>query len=325
MEYSKAKVLLVDDSKTVRTITGKALKERGYDVSLAETGSEALEALRAEIPDLIILDVELPDMDGFEVSRRLKADPRTHRIPILVLTVLDQPGFEVIAIDAGADDFVTKPVDPLVLDARVGMMVRRSRRERHAHPLTGLPSDAIIDQEICCRLKSGDPFALCAVDIDGFRQYNEKYGYEKGDQVLLLLATILRSLVLESPEDFVGHLGADDFVFMTSPERCGELANEIIKSFDQVIGEYYDKRTRQRGYFETLSRQGASRRVPMMGLSIAKISTDKEEFASTIEMMDALVELKRYAKTFGESVYVVERRDAKTRKQRQPEEGKADS
>ncbi|RJQ52452.1 MAG: response regulator [Actinobacteria bacterium] len=310
MEWSKARILLVDDSKTIRQITGKALTERGYDVRLAATGAEGLEALQAELPDLVILDVELPDLDGFEVCRRIKADPRMHRLPVLVLTVLDQPGFEVIAIDAGADDFVTKPVDPLVLDARVGMIVRRTRRERHVHPLTGLPGDVLVDQEITCRLKSGKPFALCAVDLARFKQYNDEYGYDKGDQVLLMVATVLQSLVLADGSAFLGHLGADDFVFMTSPKSSGPLANEILKNFDQAIPLYYDKKTRQRGYFEVVSRRGSAKRVPLLTMSIAKVSNEKETFASSIEMLDALVELKHYAKTFGESVYVIDRRDA---------------
>lgn len=307
--WSKAHILVVDDSKTVRVITEKALRERGYDVTSVATGEAALTALQQKLPDVIVLDVELPDVDGFEICRRIKSDPSMHRVPVLVLTVLDQPGFEVIAIDAGADDFVAKPVDPLVLDARIGMIVRRARRERHANPLTGLPSGVLVDQEISVRLNAGKVFALCSVDLDGFKAYNDKYGYEKGDQVIMLAASIIHCAVMEGERDFVGHLGGDDFVFITDVDRCRAVADKIIASFDETIPAYYDVKTRQRGYFEAISRQGAATQIPIMAISLAMVSNEKFDFATSIEMTDALVELRKYAKTFSESVYVVERRN----------------
>lgn len=308
MEWSKAKILVVDDSKTVRVITSKALTERGYEVKCVATGEEALLSLDKELPDLIVLDVELPDVDGFEICRKIRSDPRMHSVPVLVLTVLDQPGFEVIAIDAGADDFVTKPVDPLVLDARIGMIVRRARRERHANPLTGLPGGLLVEQEVAVRLNAGRAFAVCAVDLDGFKFYNDRYGYEMGDQVILLTASLVEAAAVAGKDDFVGHPGGDDFVFITNPKRCAEVAKKIIASFDEAISAYYDSKTRQRGYFEVTSRQGAAKKVPMMTISLAMVSNEKQEFASSIEMFDALGELKRYTKTFAESIYVVERR-----------------
>jgi DNA-binding response OmpR family regulator len=116
-------ILLVDDCETIRNVISRTLQDRGYRPMVAGSGAEALSTVKEASPDAVILDINLPDIDGYTVCKRIKCDPTTYRIPVLVLTDLEQSGFEVMAIDAGADDFVSKPPDPLVLDARLRMLI----------------------------------------------------------------------------------------------------------------------------------------------------------------------------------------------------------
>lgn len=314
MPVHKGKIMVVEDSKTTRQILEQILKERGYEVVLATSGREALELIQKDLPDLIILDLGLPDMDGFTVAKYVRSDPGTYHVPIIVLTALDKPGFEVRAIDAGADDFITKPPDPQVLDARINMIIRRSQRERLANSLSGLPGSILIDKEISSRLSQGNIFCLNYVDLDNFKHFNDKYGYQRGDEVILLTAGIIKVAIKKfgNKEDFIGHIGGDDLIFLTTPDKVKPIAKWIIKEFDLAIPIFYDKSTRKKGFSQAIDRQGNKYKVPILTISIATVDNAKREFKSSIEMVDALTELKHYAKGLPGSNYVSERRKLKT-------------
>jgi CheY-like chemotaxis protein len=276
---------------------------------------EALEALGRELPDVIILDLNLPDIDGFEVCRRIKSDPRTYHIPVIVLTSLDQTDIEVSAIDAGADDFITKPPDPRALDARIGMHIKRAQRERFSNPLTGLPGNVLIEQELKERFSAGQPLTLAYIDLDNFKNYNDRYGYQRGDAVILLAASLIQAAVRSagSGHDFVGHVGGDDFVVLTTPEHVGGMADRLISAFDEAVPGYYDAKTRATGWFQAVVRRGMPFRVPIMTISIASVGTTDRPFDSTLEMVDVVTELKHHAKEQPYSVHVRDRRTGPVR------------
>jgi diguanylate cyclase (GGDEF)-like protein len=313
MGIENGKVLLVDDSATIRAVVGQHLKTAGYDAALVDTGMDALEWLDAEHADAVLLDVNLPDIGGFEVCRRIKADPSTYHIPVIVLTSLDDAESELAAIEAGADDFITKPPNPRILAARLKMHIMRSRRERCSNALTGLPGNVLIEQEFSDRFASGIPFCLAYADLDDFKSYNDHFGYQRGDAVILLAGSILCSALdaLGTEGDFVGHIGGDDFVVLTVPERMAAIAERITRAFDEAIPAYYDEATRQRGSFDAVDRRGNPYTVPMMGISV--VSVDNADFNSSLEMVDVITELKHEAKQSPGSVYIAERRHATRR------------
>jgi PleD family two-component response regulator len=310
MPSDNGTVLLVDDSATIRAVIGQHLKSAGYDTVSVETGLHALAWLGQEHADAILLDVNLPDICGFEVCQRVKADPRTYHIPVIVLTSLDDAESELAAIESGADDFITKPPDPRVLAARLRMHIKRSVRERCSNALSGLPGNVLIEQQVADRFTSGRPFCLAYADLDDFKAYNDRFGYQRGDAVIMLAASILTSAVeaLGTPDDFVGHIGGDDFVFLTTQERVGAIAERVTRAFDEAIPQYYDAETRECGSFHAVDRRGNAYEVPIMGISVVSVDTLGRDFESSLQMTDVIAELKHHAKGIPGSVHVPDRR-----------------
>jgi diguanylate cyclase (GGDEF)-like protein len=306
----KGTVLLVDDSATIRAVVGEQLRSCGYEPRLASTGAEALAALDPEVIAAVLLDLNLPDMDGYDVCRIFKRDPRTYHVPVIILTSMADTESELAAIDAGADDFITKPLHPRILEARLHMHITRSMRERCANPLTGLPGNTVIEQAVADRFAGERPWSLAYIDLDDFKSYNDRYGYQRGDAMILLAAGIIAHALSAdgAAGDFLGHIGGDDFVIMTTPDRVAEVCDRIIKSFDEAVPEYYDEATRARGWFKSLDRRGHEYHVPLMSISIASVNSDDREFGTALEVVDAVTELKHHAKSVRGSVHVAERR-----------------
>lgn len=310
MDAKRGTVLLVDDSATIRAVIGQQLRAAGYDAVFAASGGEALSMLSVAHVDAVLLDINLPDIDGFTVCRQVKGDPRTYHIPIIVLTSMSDTESEIAAIDSGADDFISKPPQPRVLDARLRMHIKRAVRERCSNPLTGLPGNVIIEQELTDRFAAGDPLCLAYIDLDDFKSYNDRYGYQRGDSVILLAASIIRSALDSEGEDdgFLGHIGGDDFVVLTKPAGMRAIAEHITRAFDEAIPEFYDNATRDAGHFEATDRRGTKYHVPIMSISIASVNRSDRPFETSLEMVDDVTELKHHAKRLPGSVYICERR-----------------
>ena len=303
-------VLLIEDSTTIRQMVSMTLHERGYEVKAAPDGVSGLHMLAEYTPDAILLDLNLPDIDGFEVCKRIKADPHRRNIPVLVMTSLGEPGFEIMAIAAGADDFVTKPVDPMVLDARIQMVVRRMRRERFANALTGLPANALTEERIAFQLVRRQPFGIAYIDIDGFRAFNLRYGFSRGDLLLRHVSSlILEALQFEDCEEpFAGHMGADDFVVMCDIASIEKVSHDIANAFDTSVMDYYEDEDRERGFFVLRDRTGEQAEHGPLTVSIAVIKLEDFFPDSPIALTDVSHELLEYARVQPGSTVMVERR-----------------
>lgn len=320
MQRPKGTILFVEDSETIRQIVSVGLGERGYDVVTVETGEEAFGAMRLVTPDLVLLDINLPDMDGYAVCKRIKADPLSHHVPVIMATSLEETGFEIMAIEAGADDFVSKPIDPVVLDARINMIIRRVRRQRFANPLTGLPGGVIIEQRVASDFEAGHPFALCHVDIDKFKTFNDRYGYPRGDELLAHTAKLVTDAAGYSgkvgaagdqhdPDAvLVGHLGGDDYVYVAPSSKARKIGETIVERFDATVPDFYEEKDRDRGGVTVANRRGEDKFHPIVTISVAIVATEKRTFWSPLEVADTAAELKAYAKTLEGSVVVEDRR-----------------
>jgi diguanylate cyclase (GGDEF)-like protein len=309
-QHGKCSILIVEDSGTLRQMITMSLESRGYVVEGAPDGITALHSLAERLPDTILLDLNLPDIDGFELCKRIKAEPKTRNLPVMVMTSLDQPGFEIMAIEAGADDFIPKPVDPLVLEARIEMVVRRTRRERYVHALTGLPGNALTEERLAFLLARRRPFAAMFIDIDDFRPFNRRYGYARGDLLLRHLAGLILEAIkfAGSGDSFVGHMGADDFVVTCEPELAQQVAQDIADSFDSSVLDFYEDEDREAGYFVHSDRSGETTQYGPLTLSVAVVPVVDTYPESVITLTDAGSELSHYAQSLPGTNVVTERR-----------------
>lgn len=307
---SRCKVLVVEDTQTLLQMVTMTLEERGYTVYKASDGVSALEILAEETPEAVVLDINLPDIDGFELCKRIKSGPRSRNIPVLMMTAMGKSGFEVMSIEAGADDFIPKPIDPMVLDARIQMVVRRMRRERFANALTGLPANALTEERLSFLITREKPFSLSLVDIDGFRAFNRRYGHDRGDLVIRHLAgLIVEALRFNGASDpFVGHLGGDDFVYISDPENSERVGESITKGFELSVMDFYDDEDRAHGGFNLKTRTGEVQRYGPLTVSVGTVNVTGRMPESVVALMDVADELLGYAKKLGGGVAVSERR-----------------
>jgi diguanylate cyclase (GGDEF)-like protein len=301
-------LLIVDDDADIQRILLLRLELEGYRVVSAVTGAEALIAAQRQPFDLIILDLLLPDIDGFSVLAALRARNATAMTPILLLSARDSPQQKVRGLQLGADDYVTKPFSPAELQARIRATLRRHERAAGANPSTRLPGNIAIEQTLRHRIQQNTPFAVCYADIDNFKAYNDTYSFLKGDAVIQQTAHVLLQAIEQqgNHDDFVGHIGGDDFVVITTPDRAGRICAHAITSFDQLAALFYDATTRERGYIDAHDRQGRPMRFPFVSLSIGIVSTERHPIAHVAEGAQRSVEPKKRAKELPGSVYVFE-------------------
>jgi diguanylate cyclase (GGDEF)-like protein len=224
-----------------------------------------------------------------------------------MLTSLVRPKDRLTGIKLGADEYLTKPFEPFELVARVENLLRRMRQALSANPLTGLPGNISIENEIKSRLQDKKVFAILYTDVDNFKAFNDKYGFERGDSVIRLTAVILRSVVSEFGEkdDFIGHIGGEDFVVITTATRVGPIAEKVIENFDRLIPGQYDEDVRQRGYIWAVGRDGQEARFPLMTLSIGATIVEPGRFQHYSQVIERVKEMLKVAKAKEGSTLVV--------------------
>lgn len=308
------KVLVVDDDPVLLRMVQTFLlsSDDPYEVLLANSGAEALELARREIPDLVLLDLMMPEMDGIEVCVQLRASRSTYLIPVIMLTASALHDHRLEALRTGVDDYLSKPFDPEELEVRIQSLIRRIRLSRASNPLTGLPGNLAIEHELNQRLARGEKLACAYLDIDNFKAFNDYYGFEKGDECIRLVAEVMIEAVEAEgqPSDFLGHIGGDDFILVTIADMVEPILDVVIDTFDTRVRELYSAEDRERGWIEVLSRQKESTRYPITSLSIGVSTNEKRDISNALEVSEIATELKKAAKSRapGESNYIIDRR-----------------
>ncbi|MFA6318292.1 MAG: response regulator [Elusimicrobiota bacterium] len=291
-------ILLADDDEALRGIMRKALRD-SYRILDAPNGAEALRMAQKYLPDLILLDVNMPEMSGEEVAKEVRANPRTRMIPIIMLTVNAEIANKLQGFESGADDYVIKPFDVHELRARIEAVLRRNQEALSASPLTMLPGGAMIERETNGRIQNSETFAFIYIDVDHFKAFNDAYGYAEGDRVIRYAAQIVSKAVssLGGPRDFVGHIGGDDFVVITTPAKAEKIAQRVAEHFDQKVPLFYGPEDRLRGYVAAKDRQGREERFPIMSLSIAIATNEKRTLDRYAKVSETVAEIKRFLKS----------------------------
>lgn len=304
------KILIVDDDPDIRDVLKLTLAEENYQVLEAEDGETALKIINSKPLDLVLLDYKIPKIDGREVCRQVKKDLLLRHLPIIMVTGKGDINDKVGGIDAGADDYIVKPFEPKELLARIRMIIRRTQRDLEANPLTHLPGNVSILNELAQRLEQKSLFSVCYIDLDKFKAYNDKYGFEHGDEVIRETARIIMRVVQKfgNPHDFIGHIGGDDFVIVTTPEQTDAICNAIIHDFDQTVPSFYNETDRKNGYIVSLDRKGNPQKIPLLSISIGVVSNEHRKIQHVAQIGEIGAELKAFAKRLEKSNYVKDMR-----------------
>jgi diguanylate cyclase (GGDEF)-like protein len=288
-------ILVADDEDAMVLLLREALQHADYEVVVAHDGHEALERLRKDPPDLVLLDIKMPKISGFDVCRQIKSDVFLRHIPVMLLTAQVGTDNKVTGLEQGADDYLTKPFDIAELIARVRTLLRRTRLGLEANPLTRLPGNVTIETEILSRIQKKIPFAVLYIDLNSFKAYNDTYGFVKGDEVIRETARILLSQS-EASRGFVGHIGGDDFIILTVPEQAESLCKNVIATFDAKAPDFYTPEDRTRGYVETKDRKGVVTRFPLLSMAIGVVTNQQRPISSLGEVSKIGAEMKHFAK-----------------------------
>ncbi|MDD5448089.1 MAG: response regulator, partial [Actinomycetota bacterium] len=258
MPETKPKVLIADDDPHLRRLIKEALSGDKFEVWEACDGNETWNLIQSLHPDIVLLDIMMPGIGGFEICRYMRENPFTRNIPVVMLTAKSQVSDKIEGMESGADDYITKPFDPLELEARIEMHIRRYLRESDMSPVCGLPGTKAIEKTLSSRISREEKFALCYIDLDDFKAFTDYYGFVKGSELIRTTGTILKKAVTTKggEDDFVAHIGGDDFIIITIPERAVNIAKEIIKLFDEIAPSFYEKEDLERGFIVTKDRTG---------------------------------------------------------------------
>ncbi|MBI5630504.1 MAG: response regulator [Elusimicrobia bacterium] len=308
---NKHRILLADDEPDLLIVIKQSLEMAGFHVETVDNGRQALDSIRARAPDIAILDLRMPGMDGFEVCRELRKDSLYEHLPLILLSAAGTRDTKIKGLNLGADDFITKPVDLQELLARIHMILKRTQQGLDANPLTRLPGNVSIQRRIKEAIESGKPLAVLYLDLNQFKAYNDAYGFEAGDKVIKATADILVKLTRGGKgvvEDFVGHIGGDDFIVLTHPKRMEALSRDIITDFDGMAPIFYNAKDRKNKKIVSTDRQGRVVEFPLLSIAIGICHNGLRSLTSYAQISHYGAELKKFAKQQPGSAYVVDRR-----------------
>lgn len=304
------KVLIVDDAPEVRALLAGLLGSENYELAFAGTGGEGIEMARKLTPDLILLDVMLPDLEGFEVCRRLREIRYLDAVPVVLVTSLSDRESRLKGFEAGADDFITKPFEFEELLFRIEINLNRAARVDSSDPLTGLPGSVAGQEELKRRVVDGSPFAYMLVRIEGLRPYRSVYGSEKVEDVVGYTADIIKEVKGKqgSGDDFASYLGGGTFSIATVPGRAELFSRSIIHLFEEGIGGFFSAGDLARGCFTTFDRRGGMLDNPLLSISIGAATNVNRNVRSHWEAAEIAEEVLDYASGFEGSNYRLDRR-----------------
>ena len=277
---SQGRMLIVEDDPDISNMLRIYFQSQGYDVTVSQRGEDALDMCRQQLPHIIVLDIMLPDMDGYDVCRELRSTLRTSHVPIIFLTQKDERSDKIHGLELGADDYITKPFDLEELKLRVKSAMARATIQSLTNPTTGLPSGRLIEDQLR-QLMRRDDWGILYVGIQRFNDFSEEYGFVAGEEVLRFAAMVLGRTVdsVGTSDDFIGHIGGNDFIVITQKELIEPVVEELKKRFDAGVGTHYDWQSRQE--------------ADLMALSVGMVTANDGPFADIREITETAAGARR--------------------------------
>jgi DNA-binding response OmpR family regulator len=295
---SKERILVVEDQADISSLLKIYFTSQGYEVFTAMRGSTALEICSKTPPNLALLDVNLPDMEGYDIGKALRASPRTRHIPIIFLTARGERTDRLRGLgEVQAQYYIVKPFDIEEVHTIVRNQLEESRRKNQLHPVTNLPTADLISDQLRALL-SNQGWAMALVHINGFETFTQSYGSVVGEDVLKFTALLLNEAINEQggSEEFIGHMVVGpDFVVTSTPERIRSICERLLARFDDEIGLHYNFRHRKQGFIEVPDENGGTRQAPLMSLSIGVLSSTDGPFYDIRELSETAEEARQRA------------------------------
>jgi DNA-binding response OmpR family regulator len=236
----QTKILVVEDDYNLAEMLSTYFRAEGYSVSAVSWGEDAVEAVEQTSPDLITLDIHLPDIDGYEVCRRIRKIRRAEHVPVIFLTERRKRKDRLVGLELGAVDYITKPFDVQELSLRVGNALHRSKLRPIGNPVTGLPEGRIV-QEKLEKMMAQPPWALVITGFEGLDSFRDNYGIVAADDVVRAARLIIGKAldVSQSDDEFLGHVDTAYFIIITTPDRAGSIAENCLLRLETSIPYFY--------------------------------------------------------------------------------------
>lgn len=287
---SKGSILVVEDDFDISNMLKIYFSGQGYAVEVANKGGDALTAVRKQLPNLIVLDINLPDMDGYEVCRELRTTTRTSHIPVIFLTQKDERSDKIRGLELGADDYVTKPFDIEELKLRIQNAINAAGKIQKIDSISNLPTGSLIEDHLRQLMQSDRDWAYVDVKLSNFEPFTEVYGWQAGDEVIRATSRMFAEVVDEagSSDDFIGHPGRDNFVVITHASETQSLTDKLLERFEKEIQQHYSFIDRERGYMML----GNDQR-DLMTLSLGSVSTRTHHFSDIREITELAADSRR--------------------------------
>jgi len=308
---NKKKILIIDKDHDTLNLLSSRLEARGYSVITCDSSLGSVHIVNDVLPDLILLYAGMEKIWNEELPRIIKKNTHNLFVPIIMMTEREHIAEQIMGMHRGFDDFMLKPFNPLELQLRIEMNLKRAQETVQANPLTKLPGNIAIEHKIKDNISSGNKYSVCYIDIDNFKSFNDKYGFDKGDDVIFQTSRIIlrAAQAFGDDETFVGHIGGDDFVVIINPDIEEAFAAKCIEEFDRIIPTHYSKEDQEAGKIFIKSRRGEEEQYPLMSISVAAVTNINRTFTNSGEIAQTAAEVKKFLKTQPGSNYLRDRRE----------------
>jgi CheY-like chemotaxis protein len=293
---AKGRILAVEDDPDISKMLRIYFDSQGYEVLVAARGSEALDICRKKLPNVVVLDIQLPDIDGYEVCRSLRSNTRTSYVPIIFLTQKDERSDKIAGLELGADDYITKPFDIEELKLRVENAIRRSRQTALTHPVTNLPAGKLIEEQLKRVKDSSVPWRLLYFGIRNINAFREARGPSHVNEVLVFLADVMREAVEAhgTLNDFIGQASDNDFIIITTAKAAPVICNGVMGRFNEESVTFYDFQDRGKGYLEYTDVDGKTQQADFMKLIVGVVSNEAGPFTDILQITEDAANNRRH-------------------------------
>jgi PleD family two-component response regulator len=292
---TKGRILVVEDDFDISNMLRIFFAGQGYEVQVAPRGADALAMTRKQLPNLIVLDIMLPDMNGYDVCIELRKTTRTSHIPIIFLTQRDERSDKIRGLEIGADDYITKPFDIEELKLRVQNAIAAANRHAQIDDKSGLPTGRLIEEHLRALMHVETDWTYIDLKINNYDEFVDVYGFVAGDDVIRFAALVLGEVVEEfgMAEDFLGHPGRDNFIVITHTGESEKMRDRIVERFNDEVKQHYSFIDRERGYILVPDEHDGERQAPLMTMGAGMVSTRTHQFSDIREITELAAENRR--------------------------------